>query len=102
MSYPVFHAFFGDPAKSNITVSGADGADLDAGELVNLVGLLNTQPSVDAVAKTIALHDRHRGREVDVDAVWESLPDQTKEMWRGTATKLLTKFFIRAPFSPAN
>jgi hypothetical protein len=98
MSYTTFHDFCGDPAKSNITVSGANGNDLAAEELHDLVGLLNTQPSVDAVAKVIALNTHHRGQEIDVDVVWDSLPEQTKEMWRGTATKLLTKFFVRAQF----
>jgi hypothetical protein len=100
MSYPTFHEFCGVPEKSNLTVSGANGDDLPPGELRDLVGMLNNQPDVDRVAKVIALHSSHRGHASDVNSAWDVLPEDTKDLWRGTATKLLTTFFIRLPLPP--
>lgn len=93
MSYPTFHEFCGDPDQSNITVTGTNGLPLF--EINKLVECLNTQPDVDTVAKAIAFHRMHRGKETNVELAWSQLPEKTKDMWRETATQLLTTFFVR-------
>lgn len=78
-----------------IVTSDQENGLLSPEQLQNLVRRLNTPIDIDTLAKTMAIHNHHQGKDVDMEMVWATFPEHTQEIWRGMAVGLMHRFFIR-------